>query len=108
MRFHGKIGYGESVESPEGSGVFVDAIVERSYFGDVIRQIRRLEDSEYQSKNLSSGNSLSIVADDYAYGSYHKILYAWYGGTTWVVTSIEVRAPRMILSLGEVYNGPKA
>lgn len=108
MRFHGKIGFGESVENPEGSGIHVDTIVERSYFGDVVRQLRRLSDGEYLPKDVSSGNSLSIVADAYANRSYNRIQYAWFQGVQWVVTSVEVRAPRLILSLGEVYDGSKA
>jgi hypothetical protein len=45
-RFFGEIGYGDSVETPTGSGVWVDKIVEYSYFGDVIRNTRNLSEGE--------------------------------------------------------------
>ena len=107
-RFYGEIGYGESVEDPIDSGIWVDRIVEYPYFGDVVRNIRRLEDGQGLNNDLSVGNSISIVADERANAHFHSIRYIRWAGALWTVTSVEVRAPRLILSLGEVYNGPTA
>lgn len=105
-RFNGEIGYGESVEFPVGSGKWVDEITEYSYFGDVLRNTRRLEDSDQVNPNITVGNSISIVADEYANEHFHAIRYVKWAGVRWTVTSVEVRAPRLILDLGDVYNGP--
>lgn len=105
-RFFGEIGYGESVEKPAGSGVYVDHITEREYYGDVIRNTRRLEEGEGLNKDISVGNSISVVADEYANEHFHAIRYIRWAGALWEVTSVEVRAPRLILNLGDVYNGP--
>ena len=43
-RFFGRIGYGETVET--APGVWVDDIIERSYYGDVIRNARNLREGE--------------------------------------------------------------
>ena len=105
-RFHGRVGYGESVET--APGVWVDDIVERSYFGDVIRNVRTLREGENLNKDLSVENSISIVADAYANDHFFAIRYVEWAGTLWTVSSVEVQSPRLLLRLGEVYNGPTA
>ena len=105
-RFHGEVGYGETVESPSGSGVWVDQITEFPYTGDVIRNSRRLESGEGLNDDISVGNSISIVADQHAIEHFFKIKYVRWAGVLWTVTTVEVRSPRLILSLGSVYNGP--
>lgn len=105
-KFYGVIGYGETVESPPDSGVWKDTIVEKSYFGDVIRNSRRLREGENLNYDLSVGNSISIVADAYANNNFHNIRYIQWAGARWTVSDVEVQSPRLVLSLGEVYNGP--
>ena len=55
-RFYGEIGYGESVETSVDSGVWQDVITEFSYYGDVIRNSRRLENGEGLNDDISVTN----------------------------------------------------
>lgn len=103
-KFYGRIGYGQTAEA--SPGVWVDEIVERSYFGDVIRNTRKLAEGEHLNNDLSVGNSISIVADAYANDHFFAIRYIEWAGALWTVTNVEVQSPRLILRLGEVYNGP--
>lgn len=105
-RFFGEIGYGTSLETPPGSGKWVDAIIEHEYYGDVVRQVRNLNPDDKINEDITVSNSISIVADQYANENFLKIKYVRWSGVLWTVTSVEVRAPRLILSLGSVYNGP--
>jgi hypothetical protein len=105
-RFYGEVGYGEAVESPPNSGIWVDQITEFPYFGDVIRNTRVLEQKDNLNEDISVGNSISIVADEQAIDHFFKIKYVRWAGVLWTVTSVEVKNPRLILSLGSVYNGP--
>ena len=105
-RFYGKVGYGESQESPEGSGIWVDTITEYPYFGDVIRNSSLLTRNDNVNSDVSVGNSISIVADEYAYENFSDIRYVIWNGTPWTVSQVEVRSPRLILTLDKVYNGP--
>lgn len=107
-RFYDAVGYGESVETPLDSGVWVDVITEVTYFGDVIRNTRKLESGESLNDDITVGNSISIVADDYAIEHFSKIKYVRWAGTLWTVTNVEVKSPRLVLSLGSVYNGPSS
>ena len=107
-KFYGEIGYGESVESPSDSGVWVDQITEIVYFGDVVRNTRRLREGENLNDDLTVGNSISIVADAYASEHFHAMRYVKWSGALWTISDVEVQSPRLLLKLGGVYNGPKA
>nr|WP_302637467.1 hypothetical protein [uncultured Clostridium sp.] len=85
--------------------MWVEQIVERSYYGDVIRNIRRLQSSENLNDDINVSNEISIVADAFANQNFHSMRYVEYMGTKWKVSSIEVKYPRLILSIGGVYNG---
>jgi len=103
-RFFGRIGYGESIET--APGVFQDNIVEYSYYGDVVRNARNLRQGENLNPDLSVQNSISVVADAYANEHFFAIRYVEWAGVLWTVDSVEVQSPRLLLRLGEVYNGP--
>lgn len=103
-RFFGRIGYGESIET--APGVFQDNIIEYSYYGDVVRNARNLRQGENLNPDLSVQNSISVVADAYANEHFFAIRYVEWAGVLWTVDSVEVQSPRLLLRLGEVYNGP--
>lgn len=105
-RFYGEVGYGLTEEKPPGSGVWVDRIVEQPYFGDVIRNTRKLESGESLNDDILVSNSISIVANQYAIEHFALIKYVRWAGALWTVSSVEVKSPRLVLSLGSVYNGP--
>lgn len=105
-KFYGKIGYGESVENADG--VFVDEIVEFNYYGDVVRNARRLTEGESVNNDISVNNSIEIVADAYANEHIFAMRYIEWQGALWIVSDVEVRRPRLLLRLGGVYNGPIA
>lgn len=105
-KFHGEVGYGNTVETPPDSGIWIDDIQEKQYYGDVIRNTRRAEPGESLNDDLVVNNSIAIVADQYAIDHFFKIKYVRWMSTLWVVTNVEVKTPRLVLSLGSVYNGP--
>ncbi|QAU06256.1 hypothetical protein SEA_RICKMORE_21 [Gordonia phage Rickmore] len=105
-KFYGVVGYGEAVETPPESGVWVDQIVERKYYGDVIRNARSLAAGERLHDELTVSNSISIVADAYAHNHIFAIRYVSWSGALWTVSDVEVQSPRLILRLGGQYNGP--
>jgi hypothetical protein len=107
-RFYGNVGYVDTVENPPDSGVWVDEVTEVSYYGDVVRNTRRLLEGQKVNDDLSVNNSISIVADAYAGEHFHAIRYVIWLGGYWIVDTVDVEPPRLILRLGGVYNGPKA
>ena len=105
-KFYGEVGYGDAVESPPGSGVWIDQIIEKQYYGDVIRNARSLEGGERLHDELTVSNSISIVADAYANNHFFAIRYVKWAGAYWSVSNVEVKSPRLELRLGGIYNGP--
>ena len=103
-KWFGKIGYAETTET--SPGVWKDHITERSYFGDVNRNNRRLQPTEHLNDDINVSNEISIVADPYAINNFHSMRYVEFMGTKWKVSNVDAtQYPRLILSLGGVYNG---
>jgi len=105
-KFYGAIGYGISEETVPG--VWEDKIIERYYYGDLIRNTRRIQNSEYLNDNVNISNEISIIADPYANENFHLMRYVTFMGTKWKINSVEVQYPRLILSIGDVYNAKQA
>lgn len=107
-KFFGEVGYGQTEENPAGSGVWVDVITEKSYFGDVVRNSRTALSGDKINDDLSVSNSISVLADPYAYENIFAIRYVRWMGALWKVSEAEIQSPRLVLRLGGIYNGPKA
>lgn len=105
-KYFGKIGYAEQVET--APGVWEEQITERQYYGDVVRNIRKLESSGDINDNINVSMEISIVADPYAIQNFHAMRYVEFMDSLWKITSVEVNYPRLILSIGGVYNGQQA
>lgn len=102
-KFYGAIGYVDSAETTPG--VWDEVVTERNYSGDVIRNSRRWQGGENLNDNLTVTNEFSIVADPYAFSNFHTIRYIKWLGAAWKVERIEIQRPRLILTIGGVYNG---
>lgn len=106
-KFSGPIGYAIPYESRPG--VWKDQIEEHNHKGDVLRNTSRWTASpESVNDDLSINNQISIVADPFAQNNFHRMKYVRYLGANWKITSVEVKYPRLILSIGGVYSGPTA
>lgn len=102
-KFYGPVGYAETVET--SPGVKEEKITERYYAGDLIRNTRKLEGSGQVIDDLNIANEISIVADPFANQNFHKMRYVGYMGTRWKISTVEVQYPRLLLTIGGVYNG---
>lgn len=103
-KYYGMIGFAEPEETEPG--YYEEIIKERPYSGDEIKNIRKLQNNEGSTnQSIAIANSISIVSDPYAMGHMYAIRYAIFQGAKWTVDSVEVQYPRLILSLGGLYNG---
>lgn len=105
-RFAGAIGFAVTVESTPG--VWSETIIEHVHYGSVVKDTRNLRDGQNLNPDLSVSNSISIVASEYASEHLLDIRYARWMGVLWKVTDVEIQAPRLLLRLGEKYNGASA
>ena len=103
-KFYGKIGYGVTEET--SPGVWVEQITERNYYGDIVRNTRRLQTVDQLNDNINIANEFSIVADPYAMDNFHSMRYIEFMGTKWKISNVDASSyPRLIISVGGVYNG---
>ena len=106
-KWFGIVGYIETVETTPG--VWTEQITEREYFGDVISNNTRWSaTSDSTNDDLNVNHRISIVADPFAYEQTHALKYLEFMGAKWKITSVEVQRPRLLLTIGGVYNGEQA
>lgn len=103
MKWHGMIGFRNTVE--QEPGIWVEQITERHYVGEEIRISRMLQSTDQINDNINISNQISIIADPYANQNMQSILYIDYMGAKWKVTNVTVSRPRLVLTIGGLYNG---
>lgn len=105
--FYGPIGFVDTQETFEGSGIYEDIPVEKNYRGVITKNIKKWDSSEYLNKDLNISNVISIVADPYISNHLANIRYVKWLGSYWEIINVSVERPRLVLTIGGVYNGPK-
>lgn len=101
-KWFGKIGFANTIET--APGVWEEQITTHEYFGDVYRNTRRLQTTDQVNDDINISNEISILADPFANENFHSMRYAEFMGTTWKITNVEVKYPRLVLTLGGVYH----
>lgn len=102
-KFYGVIGY-EIMEEVRPS-VYKPRFVEREMIGDLTRRGRRFDFGSQVNGEMTITNTISIIADPYAMNHFQDMRYVVYQGAKWTISSVEVEYPRLLLTLGGVYNG---
>ena len=103
-KWYGKVGYIKNEETEPG--VWEPVVTELPYFGDLLSGMSKWSPSNKVNDDLNVANKISIVADPFAYQNFSRIKYVEFMGSLWEVSSIEPQHPRLILTVGGVYNGP--
>ena len=101
-KWYGKIGCVRTVE--KRPGVWTEQTEERNYYGDILRRSRQYPSSENLNDNVSISNQISIIADPFANENFPYMKYLYLGGVKWTITNIEMQYPRLIFTLGGIYN----
>lgn len=101
-KFYGKVGYLTTSETRPG--VWAEDIVEKNYYGDVSKKMSKWQVGEGLNDDKTYSAEISIVADAFAYENFSNIKYIEFMGAKWKVNSIEIQRPRLILTMGGLYN----
>lgn len=103
-KWFGKIGYSESVETVPG--VWDQNETVREYFGDVMRSSTRWTgNSDSTNDDLTVSSQISIVADPFAIDKFYSMKWIEFMGNKWKITNVEPQFPRLLLTLGGLWNG---
>lgn len=101
-KFYGQIGYATTYE--RAPGVYEEKIVERPYYGDLIRSYLRNQGAQKVNDDFTLSNTITVIADPFAFDNFQRMKYVTYMNTKWKIESAEVQYPRLILQVGGVYN----
>lgn len=105
MKYSGKIGFADEVEKEPG--VWLPDIVEKHYFGEVSRFIAKSDQDAEVTVDQNVNNEISIIADTYAMKHIAGIRYICWLGVKWRVGTVQINYPRLVLSIGGLYNNVK-
>ena len=101
-KFCGVIGYAVTKETEPG--IWEEQIIEVEYFGDVIKNSRRFSGSAKVNDDVNISNQISIIADPFANNNFHAMKYVVFMGAKWKISEVTVLYPRLILTIGGLYN----
>lgn len=102
-KWFGKIGY--AIQKESEPGIWEDEIVERDYYGDLLTDNRKRQSNNNVLDEITLSNMVSIIADPFAYNNCSCMAYAEIMGARWKIYEVEVKPPRLNLTIGGVYNG---
>lgn len=102
-KWSGNIGFAEPIE--QEPGIWDDVITERHYYGDIIRNVVKQQNSGGISDNIDINNDISIVADPYANMNLYRMRYIEYLGAKWEIKNATIQHPRIIITIGGLWNG---
>jgi len=97
------VGYAQSIET--APGVWTDVPIEYTYYGDVIRNVNRQEKGSGTNDDLNISNQFTLIGDWEHYDNFQTMRYIRWMGALWKITSVEVQRPRLLITVGGVYNG---
>lgn len=106
MKFSGKIGFWvDDVEVKPG--VFHGHTIEKSYTGDILRNIRRYYSADnQQNEDMRLNVQLKIICDLFMKDNWSSIKYVLWNGVKWKVVEVDIiKYPDVTMQLGGVYNG---
>lgn len=102
-KWFGKIGC--AVANETEPGLWDETILERDYYGDMSYDRRKRQASGGINDDISLANVISILADPFAIENCSHMVYVEIMGAKWKISEVEVQYPRLILTIGGVWNG---
>ena len=100
-RWYGKIGFAEQVETSQS--VWTEERTERTYRGDILRNMRRLQDSQQINDDISISNQISVIGDAYMRDHFINMRWIEFMGAKWKTAEVDAsQPPRLIITLGEL------
>lgn len=109
MKWSGTIGFyvnEEVVKDGRNTGVWTSRIMEKHYYGDLLRDFRSAQPTDTTTNdNVSINVSISVLSDQFINEHIMDIKYATFKGAKFKVSGFTVNYPRIEMSLGGLYNG---
>jgi hypothetical protein len=102
-KFAGLVGYVTQEETSPGVWSPVEKPIMMK--GDVISQRANVLNDNNVNSNITLNHRVSLLGDSYAFDNYYAIRWVIFRGKKVEVSSVEIQRPRVIVSLGGLWNG---
>ena len=104
-RCSGVIGY--ALDGETRPGVWTEGITDKKYFGEIVRDNRRIVDQGEINGSININNNISIVSNKFMLDNLEFMRYLTLSSAStskWKITSVDIKPPRIIITLGGLYN----
>lgn len=101
-KWSGSIGYALAEETQPG--VWTEDITEKKYYGDIIRDNRRIVDQGEINGNINISNNISIISNSFMLENMAFMRYITFAKSKWKINTVDIKPPRIIISLGGLYH----
>ena len=103
-RFRGPIGIqGAAIEV--APGIYDSPIEELIVSGVIYNKPVNITNSTVTQGGITANHRISIVANQALVDTFHAAVYVVWRGEKWVISKVEFNRPRVIFTLGGIYNG---
>lgn len=101
-KYIGRIGFVTHVET--SVGVYEPSLEFVKIRGDVLKDYASWQKSDSVNDDINISNKISIVATKEVINNISIIKCVEYAGSLWKINGIEIQRPRIILTIGGIYN----
>lgn len=98
----GFIGYALTGETQPG--VWSETITEKKYYGDIVRDNRRIVDQGEINGSINISNNISVISNSFMMSNMAFMRYITFMNSKWKISSVDIKPPRIIITLGGLYN----
>ena len=98
----GVIGYALAGETQPG--VWTEGITEKKYIGEIVKDNRRIVDQGEINGSINISNNISIISNRFMLDNMEYMRYLTFNKSKWKISSVEIKPPRIIITLGGLYN----
>ena len=98
----GVIGYALAVETRPG--VWINSITDKKYIGEIVRDNRKIVEQGEINGSININNNISIVSNKFMLSNMAYMKYITYMNSKWKISSVDIKPPRIIITLGGLYN----
>lgn len=105
MRWSGKLGFSTEVEVTKGR--FEDVVTERPAMGEIETRTDTFTVGNQVLTETGTSTSVSVLFGSVERIDFSTLVYITHRGKRYVPSSIVEDIPRVVIYIGEEYNGPK-
>lgn len=102
-RCSGVIGYALAEETQPG--VWTEDVIEKKYYGDIVRDNRKVIDQGVINGSFNINNNISVISNKFMLDNMAFMRYISFANSKWKINSVDIKPPRIIITLGGLYNG---